>query len=179
MTSASDVSAPASRPGFLRRFSKFLLGLVGQLLLLILVILFPLLVYELVSLSSSLREQHVLLMSGAASWPLYGLWLSRRIRSERFRFVLQQVILMLAVVGLMALLASCSASNALMWLVRGFPLLAAATPLPLVFQPHLRRSSGFGGHWKLSVALSLPLAVAFAALMTHAIGVCAAGGLHE
>ncbi|MEN3111032.1 hypothetical protein ACFONG_04150 [Uliginosibacterium paludis] len=178
MTSASSTPASANRSGLLRRISGILLRLAGHLLVLLLVILFPLVVYELVALSS-LREQHVLLMSGAVSWPLYGLWLSRRIRHERVRFVLRQLILLLTVIGLMALFASCSASAALMWLVRGLPLLAAVTPLPLLFEPAMRRSSGFAGHWKGGALLCLPLALAFALLMTHATTLCTPGGLHE
>lgn len=174
MTSASDAPAPARRPRHLHRLARIVFLILAQLLLLILVILLPLVVYELVSLTSQ-RDNPVMLLSGALSWPLYGLWLSRFLRRERLRFVLQQLILLLAVIGAMALLASCSASGGLMAFVRVFPVILAAFPLPALFKPRMARSEAFPGYWKTGAVLGLPLAAGFALLMSHARTLCEAG----
>lgn len=161
-----------------RRILRTSFWLFKHLFILILVLLLPPVVYELVSLTS-FRDNKPLLMAGAVIWPLYAAWLCLKLGSERLRFVLLQLLGVLSGIGLMALLASCAASDVFMWFVRAFPLLLAALPLPVLFKPASLRSVAFSRHWFIAVLIGLSLALGFAALMTHASHMCELAGMRD
>lgn len=156
------------------RLMRAVFGVAKHLVVLAGVILVPPLVYELVSLTA-LRGNRPVLLIGALVWPLYLLWLGRRIRAPRLRFVFQQLVCVLTVIGAMSLLGSCAASSLLMACVVGLPLLAALLPLPGLFSPALRQSARFKADWRIASALGLLPALAFAALMWQARVACSGG----
>jgi len=170
-----DSASPVEPSHPVRKIMRIGFWLAKHLFILILVVLVPLVVFELVSLTA-LRDNKPLLMIGSVSWPLYAAWIFLKIRHERLRFILLQLLGVLSGIGLMALLASCAASDALMGLVRAFPVLLSLVPLPVLLAPALRRSEAFCRHWYIAVLICLPLALAFAALMTYGSHMCALAG---